>query len=69
MNIRCCAVLVALLGGCAGSPGDRNLYEGLRMENARRHSEPGRDIDRDSPAPSYEAYERERQRLKEKSPQ
>jgi len=69
MRIRFCAVLVALLGGCAGSPGDRNFYEGLRMENARRQFEPGRDIERDPPATSYEAYEQERQRLKEKSPQ
>jgi len=69
MRIRFCAVLVALLGGCAGSPGERKLYEGLRMENARRHYEPGRDIDRDPPATRYEAYEQERQRLKEKSPQ
>ena len=69
MRILFYAVLVALLSGCADSPRDRNLYEGLRMENARRHYEPGRDVDRDPPATSYEAYERERQRLKEKSPQ
>ena len=69
MLICFCTILVALLSGCASSPRDRNLYEGLRMENARRQYEPGRDINRDPPATSYEAYEQERQRLKEKSPQ
>ena len=69
MRICFCTILVALLSGCAGSLGERKLYEGLRMENARRQYEPGRDINRDPPATSYEAYEQERQRLKEKSPQ
>ena len=58
-------VLLVLVAGCANTPGDRAFYEGLRMENARRQYEPGRDINRDPPAQSYEAYEKERQRLKE----
>ncbi|MBL8452411.1 MAG: hypothetical protein JNK97_06655 [Zoogloea sp.] len=57
---------LALLAGCA-SP-DRNFYEGIRQENARRQHEPGRDISRDAPPPGYDAYEKERQRLKEESP-
>jgi outer membrane lipopolysaccharide assembly protein LptE/RlpB len=50
----------------APAPGDRAWYEGLRQENARRQYEPGRDINREPPAPSYDAYEQERQRLQRK---
>lgn len=56
---------VALLAACANTPGERGFYEGLRQENLRRQNEPGRDISRDPVPPSYEAYEKERQRLKE----
>ena len=42
-------------------------YEGLRQENARRQYEPGRDINREPPAPSYDAYEKERQRLQKEA--
>lgn len=56
---------VALLAACANIPGQRGFYEGLRQENLRRQNEPGRDISRDPAPPSYEAYEKERQRLKE----
>ena len=52
--------LLLLLAACAGAPGDRAWYEGLRQENARRQYEPGRDINREPPAPSYDAYEQER---------
>ena len=55
--------LLLSLAACAGAPGDRAWYEGLRQENARRQYEPGRDINRERPAPSYDAYEKERQRL------
>ena len=57
-------ILIAVLAGCS-SIGDRSFYEGLRQENSRRQYEPGRDIVRDPPPPSYDAYEKERQRLKE----
>lgn len=60
-----CLLALALLAACANTPGDRTWYESLRQENSRRQYEPGRDIARDPPPPSYEAYERERQRLKE----
>lgn len=60
------ALLIAL-AGCAGTPGDRGWYEGLRQENARRQYEPGRDINREPPAPSYDAYEKERQRLQKEA--
>jgi leucyl-tRNA synthetase len=56
-----------LLAACAGAPGDRAWYEGLRQENARRQYEPGRDINREPPAPSYDAYEQERQRLQKEA--
>lgn len=59
----------ALLAACASTPGDRGFYEGLRQENLRRQYEPGRDISREPAPPSYEAYEKERQRLKEGQPQ
>ncbi len=58
---------LALLAGCA-SP-DRNFYEGIRQESARRQHEPGRDISRDAPQPGYDAYEKERQRLKDEARQ
>ena len=45
----------------------RAWYEGLRQENARRQYEPGRDINREPPAPSYDAYEQERQRLQKEA--
>jgi hypothetical protein len=60
------ALLIAL-AGCANTPGDRSWYEGLRQENARRQYEPGRDINREPPAPSYDAYEKERQRLQKEA--
>ena len=60
------ALLIAL-AGCASAPGDRGWYEGLRQENARRQYEPGRDINREPPAPSYDAYEKERQRLQKEA--
>ena len=59
--------LLLLLAACAGAPGDRAWYEGLRQENARRQYEPGRDINRERPAPSYDAYEQERQRLQKEA--
>ena len=59
--------LLLLLAACAGAPGDRAWYEGLRQENARRQYEPGRDINREPPAPSYDAYEQERQRLQKEA--
>lgn len=64
-----CLTMLALLAGCAGAPGERSWYEGLRMESARRQNEPGRDISRDAPAQSFDAYEQERRRLKEGSTQ
>ncbi len=60
------ALLIAL-AGCANTPGDRGWYEGLRQENARRQYEPGRDINREPPPPSYDAYEKERQRLQKEA--
>ncbi|WP_374263876.1 hypothetical protein [Zoogloea sp.] len=62
-----CLSLVALAAGCA-APGDRTWYESLRQENARRQHEPGRDINREPPPPSYDAYEQERQRLNQGAP-
>ena len=59
--------LLLLLAACAGAPGDRAWYEGLRQENVRRQHEPGRDINREPPAPSYDAYEQERQRLQKEA--
>ena len=37
----------------------------LRVVNARRQYEPGRDINREPPPPSFDAYEQERRRLRE----
>jgi hypothetical protein len=59
--------LLLTLAACAGVPGERGWYEGLRQENARRQYEPGRDINREPPAPSYDAYEKERQRLQKEA--
>lgn len=66
-RILICFAMVAIVAGCANTPGDRSWYEGLRMESARRQNEPGRDLSRDSPAPSFDTYEQERRRLKEGS--
>lgn len=60
-------ILLLTLAACAGVPGDRGWYEGLRQENARRQYEPGRDINREPPAPSYDAYEKERLRLQKEA--
>ena len=57
------ALVLCLLAGCTATPGDRAWYDGLRQENARRQYEPGRDVNREPPPPSYDAYEKERQRL------
>lgn len=67
--MRACIAFALLLSlaGCAGAPGDRAWYEGLRQENVRRQYEPGRDINREPPAPSYDAYEKERQRLQKEA--
>lgn len=61
MRLVICLILATLLAACS----TRGFYEGLREENTRRQYEPGRDIARDPPPPSYDAYEKERQRLKE----
>jgi hypothetical protein len=61
MRLVICLILAFVLAGCTS----RAFYEDLREENARRQYEPGRDIVRDPPPPSYDAYEKERQRLKE----
>jgi len=50
------------LAGCS-SAGDRALYDSFRLEEARRQFEPGRDLSRDAPLPSFNDYEKERQRL------
>ena len=60
-------LLLLTQAACAGVPGERGWYEGLRQENARRQYEPGRDINREPPAPSYDAYEKERQRLQKEA--
>lgn len=57
-----CLSLLGILVGCAG---DRAFYEGLRQDNARRQYEPGRDISREPAPPSFDDYEKERQRLRE----
>ena len=67
--MRACIAFALLLSlaACVGAPGERAWYEGLRQENARRQYEPGRDINREPPAPSYDAYEQERQRLQKEA--
>lgn len=60
-------LLLLTLAACAGVPGERGWYEGLRQENARRQYEPGRDIHREPPAPGYDAYQQERQRLQKEA--
>ncbi len=60
-----CAFIAALLGACSA----QSVYEGVRQGNARRQSEPGRDLGPDPAAPPYDAYDKERQRvLKESRP-
>ena len=65
MRIQTCLLLVLLTAGCANTPGDRTWYQSLANENARRQYEPGRDINRETPPPSFDAYEQERRRLRE----
>ena len=65
MRIPASLLLVLLAAGCSSTPGDRAFYEGLRQDNARRQYEPGRDINREPPPPSFDAYEQERRRLRE----
>lgn len=66
MRLFSCFIVTTLLAGC-GTAGDRALYDGFRQEEARRRYEPGRDISRDAPLPSFNDYEKERQRLQKES--
>lgn len=59
--------LSTLLSACA-SP-ERNFYEGLQRDSARRQFEPGRELNPAPPPPSFEDYQKERQRLEEGSVQ
>ncbi|MCK6375306.1 MAG: hypothetical protein L6Q69_14525 [Zoogloea sp.] len=65
MRIQACLLLALLAAGCSNTPGDRTWYQSLANENARRQYEPGRDINREPPPPSFDAYEQERRRLRE----
>ena len=67
MRLIALLILTAQLAACSSTNGDRIFYEGLRQENARRQYEPGRDVVRDPPPPSFEAYEKERQRVQEET--
>lgn len=57
---------LALLSAC-GTQGERAVYEGIRQENTRRQGEPGRDVAPDPAGPDFDAYTKERQRLKKES--
>ncbi len=60
------ALLIAL-AGCAGAPCGCAWRGGGREGSSRRQYEPGSDINREPPAPSYDAYEKERQRLQKEA--
>jgi hypothetical protein len=56
------ALLLLLLGGCAGTDWSRNVYEGIRQQ---RETKPDPTAAQPpAPQPDYEQYKRERDALK-----
>lgn len=51
-----CAATGVLLQGCAGQDFSRNLYEGIRLNNASQQGTPRET----PPMPTYDQYRRER---------
>ncbi|HMV16896.1 MAG TPA: hypothetical protein PLN96_13780 [Zoogloea sp.] len=64
-----CLIVSLLATTILGACSTQGLYEGIRQENVRRQNAPGRDVSPDPAAPSYDAYNKERERvLKESRP-